>query len=386
MKVKHYLPFNFKVGQQVEAKSFEEGYRGAWFRCKIKGCGKNSNEPTVALDYLDFDDYKNYWINLYEYHQSPAGKHSDSENRHLMLRPSYPQIYHQSQMTDTCEVLEIVGIVDGTWEVGDMVDWFRNGCYWSGWITQVLDERNVEIQLPEPPMGEGETYKALCKDLRPSLDWTPKLGWTQPTFEVGKNFCRCVRLKQPKSPGKVRKNATGSSETSSYVSSHTSAGSMPQELPIDSSRRENLKQASVIEIKSSLAEPLELSSHSQESRSSNLLNKQKTDTSSIENDGAEKSSWSDTVSNPGGDYCETIFPRNNVASRDQSDSCGSSKKMRKSETEVNSTSSDTIESSIMGLQVLVNRVRLLKGLLDYGSDFSNAMKPSWKILESEADC
>ncbi|KAI3973177.1 hypothetical protein MKX01_020912 [Papaver californicum] len=323
MKVKHNLPFNFKVGQQVEAKSFEEGYRGAWFRCK------KSKELTVALDCLDYNDYKNYWISLYEYHQ------------HLMLRPSYPQIYHQSQMTDTCEGLETVGIVDGTWEVGDMVDWFRNGCYWSGWITQVLDEKNVE---------------------------------------VGKNFRRCVCLILPKSPGKARKNATGSSESSSYVSSHTSAGSMPQELPIDPSGRENLKQASVIEIKSSSADPPELSSHSLESHSINLLNKQKTNSSSINNDGAEESSWSDSVSSRGGDNCETVLPRNNVASRDQPDSCGSSKRMRQCETEVNSTPSDTIESSVLGLQELVNRVRLLKGLLDYGSGFSNAMKPSWKIM------
>ncbi|KAI3923240.1 hypothetical protein MKW92_007370 [Papaver armeniacum] len=355
MTVKSSLPFNFKVGQQVEAKSFEEGYRGAWFRCKIKG-SKKGKEPTVALDYIDYNDYKNYWINLYEYHQFPAEKYSDSENRHLMLRPSYPQIYHQSQMPDTCEVLETVGIVDGTWEVGDMVDWFRKGCYWSAQITKVLDEKNVEIQLPEPPMGEGETYKALCKDLRPSLDWTPKLGWTLPILEAGKNFRRCVRLMQPTSSAKVQKNAAGSSEKLSNVSSHTSAGSIPQELPVDSSGRENLKQT--------LAEPPELSSHSLESHSRNLQYKQKTGTSSIQNGGAEMSCWSDSVSSPRCDDCETFLPRNNMASRDQSDSCGSSKKMRKSEDEVNSASSDTIESSIIGLQELVNRVRLLKRLLE----------------------
>ncbi|RZC90161.1 hypothetical protein C5167_044791 [Papaver somniferum] len=361
MTVKSSLPFNFKVGQQVEAKSFEEGYRGAWFRCKIKGC-KKGKEPTVALDYIDYNDYKNYWINLYEYHQFPAEKHRGLENKHLMLRPSYPQIYHQSQMPDTFEVLETVGVVDGTWEVGDMVDWFQKDCYWSARITKVLDEKNVEIKLPEPPMGEGETYIALCKDLRPSLDWNPKLGWTLPIFEVGENFRRCVRLMQPKSSGNVRKNAAGSNEMSSYVSSHTSAGSIPQDLPVDSPGKENLKQASVIKIKSSLAE--EPSSHSLESHSRNLQNKQKTDTSSIQNDGAERSSWSDSVSSPDGDNHETVLPRNNVASRAQSDSCGSSKKMRKSEPEVNSTSFDTIESSIIGLQELVNRVGLLRRLLD----------------------
>lgn len=239
-----------------------------------------------------------------------------------------------------------------------------------------------QIQLPEPPLGEGQTYVALCKDLRPSLDWTPKLGWTLPIFEVDKNFHRCVRLIQPESPGEVRKNAVCSSETSSYVSSHTSASSMPPELQIDSSGRENPKKASVITFEDSLAEPPEISSHFREreiqrNMSGNLLNKQNTEASSVKNDGAEKPNRSESASSLLSDICETTLARKNAASReDRSDFGGSSKKMRKSENEVNSTSSDTIESSIIGLQELVHRVRLLKGLVHYGFDFSNAMTPS----------
>ncbi|MCL7041948.1 hypothetical protein MKW94_015602 [Papaver nudicaule] len=378
MKGKRNLPLNFKIGQQVEAKSFEEGYRGAWFRCKIKDCSKKCSEPTVALDYLDFNDYKNYWINLYEINQSPVGKHGESKKRHLMLRPIYPQIYNQRQMSDVCEISGTVGIVDGTWEVGDLVDWFREGCYWSARITKVLDEKNVEIQLPEPPMGEGETYKALCKDLRPSLDGSPKLGWTLPIFEVGKDLRHCVRLIHSNSPVQVIKNAVGSSETSSYVSSHTSAGIVHQELPVDSSGMENLKKAS------SLAEPPKLSAHSLEreiveKHSGNLLKAQKIDISSRNNDIAETTSWSDSVSSHG-DNCETV----SAASReDLSDSSGSSMKMRKTKTELNSTSSDVIDSSIMGLQELVYRVRWLKGVLNHDFDFSNTVKPPWRHSENQ---
>ncbi|KAI3964664.1 hypothetical protein MKX01_020481, partial [Papaver californicum] len=54
----------------------------------------------------------------------------------------------------------------------------------------------------------------------------------------------------------------------------------------------------------------------------------------------------------------------------------------KSVTELNSTFFDTIEASIMDLEELVNKVKWLKGALDYGADFSNAMKPSWKFLET----
>ncbi|KAI3964665.1 hypothetical protein MKX01_020482, partial [Papaver californicum] len=68
-----------------------------------------------------------------------------------MLRPNYPQIYHRNQTPDTCDISEMIAIVDGTWKVGDMVDWLTDGCY--------------------------------CKELRPSLDWTPELGWTMPVSE-----------------------------------------------------------------------------------------------------------------------------------------------------------------------------------------------------------
>ena len=33
-------------------------------------------------------------------------------------------------------------------------------------------------------MGEGSSYEAYCKDLRPSLDWTPESGWKVPMTMV----------------------------------------------------------------------------------------------------------------------------------------------------------------------------------------------------------
>lgn len=48
-------------------------------------------------------------------------------------------------MPDTCDISEIIAIVDGTWNVGDMVDWLTDGCYWSAWITNVQDEENVQV-------------------------------------------------------------------------------------------------------------------------------------------------------------------------------------------------------------------------------------------------
>ncbi|KAI3988340.1 hypothetical protein MKX01_012129 [Papaver californicum] len=374
MKFVDNLPF--EVGQLTESKSFQEGYRGAWFRCKIKDYRKRCGEHSVALEYIDFPDEKRTWINLYR--QSPAERYLVSKRRYLMLRPSYPQIYHRNQTPDTCDISEMIAIVDGTWKVGDMVDWLTDGCYWSAWITNVQDEENVQIQLPEPSVGEGGSYVVSSKELRPSLDWTPELDWTVPISEIGMTSRPCVCLIQPKSPGIARNNNLGTSEKSSLelssasVSSQSFAGSLPPDFSLASS---------VSKIKKSIAEPSKLFSHSLETvmmkkHSGDMLNKRKTETSSINNDGTEETSFSDSVSS------KSVSARNNVASREQYNFCGSSKKLRKSETELNSTFSDTIEASIMDLEELVNKVKWLKGALDYGAEFSNAMKPSWKFLET----
>ncbi|KOM46149.1 hypothetical protein LR48_Vigan06g145500 [Vigna angularis] len=38
----------------------------------------------------------------------------------------------------------------------------------------------LKINLLPPPLGEGLSYEALSKDLRPSLDWCPEKGWSVP--------------------------------------------------------------------------------------------------------------------------------------------------------------------------------------------------------------
>ncbi|XP_026448467.1 uncharacterized protein LOC113348806 isoform X2 [Papaver somniferum] len=365
MKFVDNLPF--EVGQLIESKSFLEGYRGAWFRCKIKDYGKRCGEHNVALEYIDFPDEKRTWIHLYR--QSPAERNLVSKRRHLMLRPSYPQIYHRNQMPDTCDISEIIAIVDGTWNVGDMVDWLTDGCYWSAWITNVQDEENVQIQLPEPPAGEGGSYVVPSKELRPSLDWTPELGWTVPISKIGATSRPCVRLIQRKSPGIARKDDLGTGEKSSLklssasVSSHSLAGSLRSEFSRGSSVS-NIKKSS------NSLETVVMKKHS-----GDMLHKRKTETSSIKNDGTE-TSFPDSVSS------KSVSARNNVASREQYNFCGSSKKLRKSETELNSTFIDTIEASIMDLEELVNKVKWLKGALAYGVELSNAMKPSWKFVET----
>ncbi|KAI3814328.1 hypothetical protein L1987_19079 [Smallanthus sonchifolius] len=45
--------FNFEVGQLAELRSFEEGFRGAWFRCKIKDILLKQNK--ILPEYYDYD-------------------------------------------------------------------------------------------------------------------------------------------------------------------------------------------------------------------------------------------------------------------------------------------------------------------------------------------
>lgn len=44
--------------------------------------------------------------------------------------------------------------------------------------------------------------------------------------------------------------------------------------------------------------------------------------------------------------------------------------------------SDTVDSAVMELEELANKIRWLKGLLQCGFRWSNEMKPAWKILEN----
>ncbi|KAI3877157.1 hypothetical protein MKX03_010424 [Papaver bracteatum] len=357
MEAEQNLPF--EVGQLGESKSFKDGFRGAWFRCKIKDYRMRGAEPTVALEYYDFPDEKITRMNLYRL--NPAEKHTGVKKKHLMLRPGYPQIYLRSQMPDVTDISEVVGVVDRPWKVGDTVDWFKDGCYWSASITNKQDDELVEVEFPRPPVGEGGVYVVPGKELRPSLDWTPELGWTVPIPKVGETSEPCVCLIHPTSPGIIRNNNIGTGETSPFkfspssVSSYGSASSFPPGFSLDSSDKEILIKPS-----------------------GDLLKKQKTGTTNMKNGGSDKTTLSSCISSTHSDTSESVSARKIRPPRDQNNSCGSSKKMRKTETD--STLSDMIESSIMDLEVLVNRVKWLKGALDYGTEFSTTMKPSWKFL------
>ncbi|KAF8020991.1 hypothetical protein BT93_G1417 [Corymbia citriodora subsp. variegata] len=150
----------FEVGQEAEMRTFTSGFRGAWFRCKIKRIKKRSSNLRLSLEYFDFPDEKISSIDLY---QMPPHSPVDAKlnrKKQLMVRPRFPTVYHRSEMPNVTSISEVAVIVDDDWKVGDLVDWWKDDCYWSGRVTAVLTDKNYQVcslrcaQLIKP-LNEG---------------------------------------------------------------------------------------------------------------------------------------------------------------------------------------------------------------------------------------
>ncbi|GAB2220116.1 hypothetical protein Droror1_Dr00007759 [Drosera rotundifolia] len=268
-KAKHEsLPF--KVGDLAESKSFEVGYRGAWFRCKIKDI-KHGRDPKHIMQYYDFPD--------------------------------------------------------------------ENGCFWSGRVTEIINEDLVKVELPEPPMGEGSSYEVLCKDPRPSLDWSVELGWTLPPSQGHEKGCLCARLIKPEGQG----SKMGASSTS--------------KLP----KREDLPGQNTPASEDGVETAPGKNPHA--ARSQSDIGKERSldgVSSSCVRDGSAKA-----------------VP---TSEEDQGHDGGPSKKMRTDEsTPLSSIGSDTIESVIMDLEELVSKVKWVKRTLEFGTQ--DPGQPAWEFLE-----
>ncbi|KAI9119599.1 hypothetical protein K1719_009475 [Acacia pycnantha] len=186
----HELPF--QVGQLAETRSLAVGFRGAWFRCRIINIRENNGQLFYRMKYVDYPEQKLEWIKVYQ-------KPRKNKNSKLMVRPCYPTVYLESEKPDTSTISEEIVIVDGTWMVGDLVDFCADGCNWSGRVAKILEDGKLKIDLFPPPMGEGSSYEAFFKDIRPSLAWSPKKGWTVPISKLlnGRKRRFCAQLIKP---------------------------------------------------------------------------------------------------------------------------------------------------------------------------------------------
>lgn len=317
-----FLPF--KTAQEAESKSFGEGFRSAWFRCKIKEISYRKGVLGHRLEYFDYPDEKVRWVKLYQkppYANQGLSLHDKFE---LMVRPRYPPFYRKSELPDVLPESDVIVIVNDTWKVGDLVDWWCDGCFWSGRITQILGSDKVQIKLPDPPVGQGCSYEALSNDLRPSLDWSQKMGWMVPLSGALGNGWYCAHLDWMHEKDAQR----------SYL---------------DSADRET----DVIEVTADrVTEP---SSFDDNNNSFDDNDKNKLD--------AFKKSF-------------TREGRYTLIAEDDTDVAALKYLM-------SARSSSTLESSIMNLEEVACRIRWLKGLLKFGFQWSDVMIPSWKFLETQ---
>lgn len=63
-----------------------------------------------------------------------------------MVRPCFPTIHRKGELHDVNTISEVV-VIDGAWNLGDLVDWWTDGCFWSAKITKLLQNDKVEVIL-----------------------------------------------------------------------------------------------------------------------------------------------------------------------------------------------------------------------------------------------
>ncbi|WVZ26957.1 hypothetical protein V8G54_000209 (mitochondrion) [Vigna mungo] len=194
------------------------------------------------------------------------------------------------------------------------------------------------INLLPPPLGEGLSYEALSKDLRPSLDWCPEKGWSVP-IPVG-DECRqpCARIIIP-----------ANSDVTDEVGRHT--------VRMHSSSSLNLKDYP----NRSIAR----SKQSNSARNGMEINE------------------SDNVSSL---HMDSSVENLEIASISRIYNEDPAKKSSDRSLYLNSMSSNTIEAAIMDLEELVNRIKWLRDVLNLRVSPLSDTKQSWEFSKHHPSC
>lgn len=360
-----HLPF--EVGQRIEARSFIQGYRGAWFRSQIKQMRWKNGYKQYLLKYFDFPDEKEKWTKLYQV--SPYRKRGEP-NRLLMVRPQYPTIYHESQMPDINSIQEVIVVITGGWSVGDLVDWLTDDCYWSGKLTKLLGDGKAEMDLLPQPMGEGLSYEVSFRDLRPSLDWSPEDGWRVVTATVGGKYHQCARLICPV----VQADGDSSGIQMASVL-RTNDSHVEDRLPSAQtlSSHVSMKSSAALGKTVGTSEVLDKPSRLMGKTGGNMDLVQEVNVSEKMILVEKKSSLLDS----GG------LPKivDHVTEEDLSNSCCPLKKLRTSRGNALDFKPDTLENALLGLEEILNNIKWLKGLVGVRRP-SDERQHSWKFIEN----
>ncbi|XP_055825902.1 uncharacterized protein LOC129894305 [Solanum dulcamara] len=370
----------FKVGQSAEAQSFENGFRGAWFRCKIKKINCRRGHQNALLEYFDYPDEKLTWTKLYQYPPYNVGK--SKEKKQLMLRPQYPLVKLENEVSDVSSISLATVVTDGNWQAGDLVDWRANGCYWSGHLTKLLGNSKAELALTPPPVGEGALYEVSFKDLRPSLEWSPDFGWTVPTSQDGVR--RCAQLIQPVDQAcgrflaleihSMSEGRTGSSSDLSF-STHSSANLSPADEKRDFKTTDLAERLPIIDLPKEAAV-----NTSKKVRRSEICSSSHT---------GDESAKESILSDKDSSSCIEVDPAKTSAGPTENlnySSCPLKKFRTSNGIQLHSMGSDSTEAAILDLEELTNKIKWLKGLLEFGRPMSNAARPSWKFVDHHTSC
>lgn len=62
-------------------------------------------------------------------------------------------------------VFNVVVIVEDDWDERGLVDWWSDGCYWSGRVIKLLQNNKLQVELPEPQSVKAKLIKSLARIL-----------------------------------------------------------------------------------------------------------------------------------------------------------------------------------------------------------------------------
>ncbi|KAG7991859.1 hypothetical protein I3843_02G099900 [Carya illinoinensis] len=272
------------------------------------------------------------WTQLY---QKP-GK-SRELKKQLMVRPQFPRIYRESQMPDVSTILEVAVIVVDSWQVGNLVDWWTDGCYWSGRVVELLGDNKVK---------ENGNVHSCARIIKPFNQGAP-----------GNMMAR----DDDKGREGVQAAARASLERNTSSSSHIS-GSLSQSP--DGFERMAKRPWSI--------------KASKDTRTSETnFELDMVDT------GIGKTSGSDSVSSSHVRDAPTDTV-GTAAGKGKNNDAGSSKKMKHGSISLNSMRSDTVEDAVMDLEELLNKIKWARAILEFGKPLSGTTQNPWKFLEHRA--
>ncbi|KAK8663398.1 hypothetical protein V6N13_083219 [Hibiscus sabdariffa] len=147
-------------GREVEVTSDEEGLRGAWFTCTVLKLPEDKTKGNVLVQYKHL---------LEDDNQTPLTESVELS----FIRPVPPE-------------LKIPG--DKCFGVKEVVDAFHLDGWWTGSISEVLDNLNRYIvSFPDPP----EEIEFSSSSLRPHWKWSNG-RWVKPSKiqDVSSSYCQ----------------------------------------------------------------------------------------------------------------------------------------------------------------------------------------------------